>query len=151
LSELRALTAYKSVLPPRARQRANGSASMLDNELSFFGQGLKVACDGILQIDCAIEADLQATEIIVDCKGRVTGTVTAGRVIIRGHVSGAIRATTVILEASSEVHGDIHHRSLAIEEGARFAGQSYPAPVAAITDAIVDEMPTGLHVASGIG
>jgi cytoskeletal protein CcmA (bactofilin family) len=151
LSELRVLTAHKSIPPPRPSRHANGTASRLDNDLSFFGQGLKAGCRGILQIDCEIRADLEATKIIVDRNGRVTGTVTADRVTVRGRVSGTIHADTVILEASSEVHGDIRHRSLAIDEGARFVGRSSPAPVAAVAAMTIGEIPTEQHAPAGIG
>jgi cytoskeletal protein CcmA (bactofilin family) len=42
---------------------------------------------------------------------------------VRGKVSGAIRAVTVALQSSSRVEGDIHHMSLAIEQGAEFDGR----------------------------
>jgi cytoskeletal protein CcmA (bactofilin family) len=62
-------------------------------------------------------------EIIIGEQGKVTGTVSAERVIVRGRTSGVIRAMTVALQASARVEGDIHHMSLAIEEGAEFDGR----------------------------
>jgi cytoskeletal protein CcmA (bactofilin family) len=53
----------------------------------------------------------------------VTGTVAAERVIVRGTISGVIRGATVTLQSSSRVEGDIHHMSLAIEQGADFDGR----------------------------
>jgi cytoskeletal protein CcmA (bactofilin family) len=53
----------------------------------------------------------------------VTGTVAAERVIVRGRIAGVIRGVTVALQASSRVEGDIHHLSLAIEQGAEFDGR----------------------------
>jgi cytoskeletal protein CcmA (bactofilin family) len=55
--------------------------------------------------------------------GRVTGTVVAQRVIVRGTISGVIRGATVTLQSSSHVECDIHHMSLAIEQGAEFDGR----------------------------
>jgi cytoskeletal protein CcmA (bactofilin family) len=62
-------------------------------------------------------------EIIIGEQGKVTGTVAAERVIVCGRTSGVIRAMTVALRASARVEGDIHHMSLAIEEGAEFDGR----------------------------
>jgi cytoskeletal protein CcmA (bactofilin family) len=56
--------------------------------------------------------------VIIGEQGRVTGTVAAERVIVRGRTSGVIRAMTVALQASARVEGDIHHMSLTIEQGA---------------------------------
>jgi cytoskeletal protein CcmA (bactofilin family) len=49
--------------------------------------------------------------------------VAGDRVIVRGTVSGVIRGATVSLQSSSHVEGDIHHISLAIEQGAEFDGR----------------------------
>ncbi len=78
-----------------------GAKSVIGNDLKIIGQGLK----------------------IIGEKGKVTGTVAAERVIVRGQISGVIRGVTVTLQASSRVEGDIHHMSLAIEQGAEFDGR----------------------------
>jgi hypothetical protein len=62
-------------------------------------------------------------EVIIGEQGKVTGTVAAERVIVRGRTSGIIRAMTVALQASARVEGDIHHMSLTIEQGAEFDGR----------------------------
>ena len=64
-----------------------------------------------------------STEVIIGEQGKVTGTVAAERVIVRGKISGVIRGMTVALQASARVEGDIHHMSLAIEQGAEFDGR----------------------------
>jgi cytoskeletal protein CcmA (bactofilin family) len=74
-------------------------------------------------VDGEIEGDVGGAEVIIGEKGRVTGTVAAERVIVRGQISGVIRGVTVTLQASSKVEGDIHHMSLAIEQGAEFDGR----------------------------
>jgi cytoskeletal protein CcmA (bactofilin family) len=49
----------------------------------------------------------------------------AGRqVVVRGKVAGVICAQAVALQASSQVDGDIHHMSFAIEQSAHFEGRS---------------------------
>ena len=59
-----------------------------------------------------------------DTQGKVTGMVAAQNVIVRGKVSGVVCGKTVALQASSHVEGDVHHMSLAIEQGAMFEGRS---------------------------
>jgi cytoskeletal protein CcmA (bactofilin family) len=84
---------------------------------------LKIISQGILQVDGLVEGDVAGIEVIVGEMGQVTGTVAAERVIVRGKISGVIRGTAVALQASARVEGDIHHMSLAIENGAEFDGR----------------------------
>ena len=98
--------------------------SVIGNDLKIIGQGLKIIGRGVLQVDGEIEGDVQGAEVIVGEKGKVTGMVAAQNVIVRGKVSGVVCGKTVALQASSHVEGDVHHMSLAIEQGAMFEGRS---------------------------
>ena len=110
--------------PPQLRRTESSEAgkSVISNDLKIIGQGLKIISRGTLQVDGEVEGDVAGAEIIIGELGKVTGTVSAERVIVRGRTSGVIRAMTVALQASARVEGDIHHVSLAIEEGAEFDG-----------------------------
>jgi len=113
-----------STSPQLRRAEPSGGAgkSVISNDLKIIGQGLKIITQGTLQVDGEVEGDVAGAEIIIGELGKVTGTVAAERVIVRGRTSGVIRAMTVALQASARVQGDIHHMSLAIEEGAEFDG-----------------------------
>src|SRR6476646_5433621 len=100
-----------------------GAKSVIGNDLKIIGQGLKIISQGTLQVDGEVEGDVGGAEVIIGEKGNVTGTVAAERVIVRGRIAGVIRGVTVALQASSHVEGDIHHMSLAIEQGAEFDGR----------------------------
>jgi cytoskeletal protein CcmA (bactofilin family) len=52
------------------------------------------------------------------------GDVVAEELTIGGHVKGTIHANRVKLNSTAVVEGDIFHRTLAIEENARFEGSS---------------------------
>jgi len=97
--------------------------SVIGNDLKIIGQGLKIISQGTLQVDGEVEGDVGGSEVIIGEKGKVTGTVAAERVIVRGTICGIIRGVTVTLQSSSRVEGDIHHMSLAIEQGAEFDGR----------------------------
>ena len=97
--------------------------SVIGNDLRITGQGLKIISRGILQVDGDLESDVAGAEVIVGEQGRVTGTIAAERVIVRGQTSGAIRAMSVALQSTARVEGDIHHMSLVIEQGAEFDGR----------------------------
>jgi cytoskeletal protein CcmA (bactofilin family) len=102
---------------------ASGNLSVISNDLKIIGQGLKIISQGTLQVDGEVEGDVAGSEIIIGEMGKVTGTVAAERVIVRGKISGVIRGMAVALQASARVEGDIHHMSLAIEQGAEFDGR----------------------------
>ena len=97
--------------------------SVIGNDLKIIGQGLKIISQGTLQVDGEIEGDVGGSEVIIGEQGKVTGTVAAERVIVRGKVAGVIRGAAVTLQSSARVEGDIHHMQLAIEQGAEFDGR----------------------------
>jgi len=113
--------------PPQPQRRAApaeaGAKSVIGNDLKIIGQGLKIISQGTLQVDGEVEGDVGGSEVIIGEKGKVTGTVAAERVIVRGQISGIIRGAMVTLQSTSHVEGDIHHMSLAIEQGAEFDGR----------------------------
>ena len=100
-----------------------GPKSVIGNDLKIIGQGLKIISQGTLQVDGEVEGDVAGAEVIIGEQGKVTGTVAAERVIVRGKISGVIRGMTVALQTSARVEGDIHHMSLTIEQGAEFDGR----------------------------
>ncbi len=121
-SHSNALPAARPPLQARSGSSEPGK-SVISNDLKILGQGLKIISRGTLQVDGEVEGDVAGAEIIIGEQGKVTGTVAAERVIVRGRTSGVIRAMTVALQSSARVEGDIHHMSLAIEQGAEFDGR----------------------------
>jgi cytoskeletal protein CcmA (bactofilin family) len=110
--------------PPQTRSGSmDAGKSVISNDLKIIGQGLKIISRGTLQVDGEVEGDVGGAEIIIGEEGKVTGIVAAERVIVRGRISGVIRAMTVALQSSARVEGDIHHMSLSIEQGAEFDGR----------------------------
>ena len=60
------------------------------------------------------------------------------QVVVRGKVSGVVCGKTVALQASSQVNGDIHHMSFAIEQGAMFEGRSRRAADESALNAVIE-------------
>ena len=124
-----AAAATAAKMPPQAQPKRLGPAldaakfSVISNDLKIIGQDLRIISQGTLQVDGEVEGDVVGSEVIIGELGKVTGTVAAEQVTVRGKISGAIRAVTVVLQAAAQVEGDIHHMSLAIEQGASFDGR----------------------------
>jgi cytoskeletal protein CcmA (bactofilin family) len=110
--------------PPRSHSVESLPKSVIGNDLTITGVGLKIISQGTLQVDGDIEGDVEGVEVIIGEQGKVAGTVTAKRVIVRGTVLGVIRGVTISLQSSCHVESDVHHLSLAIEQGAHFHGHS---------------------------
>jgi cytoskeletal protein CcmA (bactofilin family) len=132
-----------SRLQPPISAPSSGEKSVIGNDLRIIGQGLKIIGRGVLQVDGEIEGDVQGAEVIVGEKGKVTGMVAAQDVIIRGRVSGVVCGKTVALQSTSHVEGDVHHMSLAIEQGAVFEGRSRRAADEASLNSVVEGKTVG--------
>ena len=127
---------------PSISAPSSGEKSIIGNDLKIIGQGLKIIGRGLLQVDGEIEGDVHAAEVVVGEKGKVTGMVAGRQVVVRGTVSGVVCAQTVALQASSQVDGDIHHMSFAIEQGAQFEGRSRRARSEADLVAVLEQRGT---------
>jgi cytoskeletal protein CcmA (bactofilin family) len=84
----------------------------------------KVNCDGTVKIFGRIEGELHASTVVISEGAQIEGDIVAEELTIGGRVKGTIRAKHVKLIGTADVDGDIYHRSLAIEENARFEGSS---------------------------
>jgi len=97
--------------------------SIIGNDLTIVGQGLRIITQGTLQVDGKIEGDVIGKEVIVGDKGSVIGVVSGEKVIVRGAVNGTIKGMVVSLQSSAHVEGDVHHQQLTVEEGAYLEGR----------------------------
>ncbi|MEC9367662.1 MAG: polymer-forming cytoskeletal protein [Pseudomonadota bacterium] len=95
--------------------------SIIGEDLTVTGN---VISKGEIQVEGEIQGDIHCGSLLIGDKARITGGVVADDVIVRGRVNGSIRGLRVTLQASSHVEGDIHHQTLAIEQGAFFEGKS---------------------------
>ena len=84
----------------------------------------KIAGEGTVKVFGRIEGELHASTVMISDGAHVEGNVVAEDLTIGGRVKGTIHANRVKLNSTAIVEGDIFHRSLAIEENARFEGSS---------------------------
>ena len=96
--------------------------------VSCVGVGMKIVgqviSEGVVHVFGRMEGELRAASALIGDAAHFEGKIIAQELTVCGHVKGAIHATRVKLESSAVVHGDIFHRSLAIEENAQFEGRS---------------------------
>src|SRR5262244_110520 len=106
-------SAVESSAPPEA--------SSISSDLSIFG---KIVGHGSLTIFGQVEGELRASTVVIAEGAQMEGDVVAEELTISGQVKGTIHANRVKLNSTAVVEGDIFHRTLAIEENARFEGTS---------------------------
>src|SRR5262245_11483978 len=104
-----------------AQSAAAETTSSISSGLSIVG---KIVGQGKLAIFGHVEGEVHASTVQIGDGAQVQGDIVAEELTIGGRVKGTIHANRVKLTSTAVVEGDIYHRSLAIEENARFEGLS---------------------------
>jgi cytoskeletal protein CcmA (bactofilin family) len=100
------------------------------DEATVISRGVKIegklSCSGNIRLDGEVQGDISSQGIvIIGENGGVNGQINADSVTIGGKVTGTIRAKDkVVLEAKANLKGDIITKTLLVEAGAIFNGNS---------------------------
>jgi cytoskeletal protein CcmA (bactofilin family) len=87
----------------------------------FFSGGLRV--DGSVTGNVAALPDQPGT-LVVSEQARIDGEVQAAHVVVNGTINGPLRATeTLELQSGSRVTGDVHYKSIEMQQGAVVEGR----------------------------
>jgi cytoskeletal protein CcmA (bactofilin family) len=97
------------------------AASSISSGLSIVG---KIIGQGALTIFGRVEGEVRASTVVIAEGAQMLGDVVAEELTVGGQIKGTIYANRVKLNSTGVVEGDIFHRTLAIEENARFEGMS---------------------------
>jgi len=97
------------------------AASSISAGLTIVG---KIVGQGVVTIFGHVKGELRASTVVIAEGAQIEGGVSAEEMTIGGNVKGIIHANRVKLKSGAVVEGDIYHRTLTIEEGARFEGMS---------------------------
>jgi cytoskeletal protein CcmA (bactofilin family) len=111
----------RPVVRNSAAANATEATSSISSGMTVIG---KVNCDGTIKIFGRIEGELHGSTVVIADGAQMEGDVVADDLTVGGHVKGTIHAKRVKLIGTADVDGDIYHRSLSIEENARFEGSS---------------------------
>lgn len=110
--------------------RLNGGAPLKASPdiVSTFGNGMlitgNIVCPGALQIFGRVTGEIQAAHLTI-CEGaKVEGKIIAQETVIQGVFNGTIHATSVKLQGTAKVDGEVFNKSLTIEPNVQFEGVS---------------------------
>ncbi len=84
----------------------------------------QIVCAGALQVHGRIQGEVHASKLVIGTGALVDGEVKAPDAVIEGEFKGTLRANTVKLSGSAVVNGEIHNRSMSIDQNAQFEGVS---------------------------
>jgi cytoskeletal protein CcmA (bactofilin family) len=96
--------------------------SLIDASLTIIGD---LWSEGDVQVDGHVCGNIRCAQLIVGRDAAITGTITAEQAVIRGRITGRIRATLVVLQDAAQVESEIDYNLLAIDEGASFEGAAH--------------------------
>src|SRR5437763_14115097 len=106
----------------------SGALSSAAPEVASISTGLsivgKIVGHRAVTIFGQVEGELRASTVVIAEGAQMEGDVVADELTIGGHVKGTVHANRVKLNSTAVVEGDMFHRTLAIEEDARFEGMS---------------------------
>ena len=87
----------------------------------FFSGGLRV--DGAVRGNVAALPDQPGT-LVVSEHARIDGEVQAAHIVVNGAINGPVDAReTLELQPNSRVKGDVHYKSIEIQQGAVIEGR----------------------------
>jgi cytoskeletal protein CcmA (bactofilin family) len=116
-----AVQPFHSVSPAPAPASDSSGVSSISAGMTVIG---KISGSGAVKILGRVEGELHASTVLIADGAEVEGNVVAEELTVGGRVKGTIHANRVRLNSTASVEGDIFHRSLSIEENARFEGTS---------------------------
>ena len=107
----------------RAQDSSLLSISTIGEDLTITGD---VTSKGELHLNGQVQGDVHCVALVLGENAQLEGSVIAEDVMVRGHLIGSVRALRVTLEAKSHVEGNLFHKTLSIEQGTHFEGESRP-------------------------
>ena len=107
------------VAPPSGAPSRPPGRSVLAADLRITGD---IVAEGAVEVMGEIEGSVRAKSFLVAQDGRMSGTVNADAVEVRGSLQGAIACETLTLRSAAKVQADIVYRTVAIESGAQIDG-----------------------------
>ena len=102
------------------RGTGGNTKSVLAQDLRITGE---ITSTGTIEVLGEIEGNLTARGLIVGLEGRMTGTVSAETVEVKGRLDGRVATHAFALRATAEVAADVSYSTLVIESGALIEGK----------------------------
>lgn len=113
-------TSDPTAAPPRPSSGTNASRSVLGTDLRITGE---ISAGGAIEIHGEIDGNLTADSVMVGQDGRLSGSVRAQSVEVKGRLDGKVESGSFSLRATAQVAADVVYTTLVIESGAQIEGR----------------------------
>ncbi|HEX5957535.1 MAG TPA: polymer-forming cytoskeletal protein [Hyphomicrobiaceae bacterium] len=101
------------------RSNSARTQAVIDASLTIVGD---LDTDGDVRLDGRVCGNVRCAQLIVGQDASITGGIIANEAVIRGRITGTIRANVIVIQGSAHVESEITYGSLAIDSGASFEG-----------------------------
>lgn len=105
---------------PTPRPGQSGGRSVLAADMRITGE---ITTQGSIEIHGEVEGSVAAHTVVIGGDGRLTGTVSADQIEVRGRLDGRVSCIGLTLRAASSVKCDASYETLVIESGAQVEGR----------------------------
>ena len=109
-----------SAPPATGALRTSNAKSVLAQDLRITGE---ITSSGSIEILGEVDGTIHARGLTVGPEGRVSGTVSAEVVEIKGKLDGKVASQSFTLRAAAEVVAEVTYTTLVIESGASIEGK----------------------------
>lgn len=133
-------------------ERTDARAMPAEGALSIVAAGMTVVgnidSNGVVKIEGRVEGTVRsARQVLVGRQGEIRGDVLTREAVIGGRVHGKITATErTEIQATASVEGDIHTKTILVQEGGRLNGSLHMEESVAPASAKMEPRPAAVAV-----
>lgn len=85
-----------------------------------------IRSEGVVEIDAAMQGEIQANGLIIGSKGRVRAAIEAEQAVIAGTVEGVLKSHSVTFANGCDFDGDVQYEAIGVEPNASVQGGMFP-------------------------
>ena len=78
----------------------------------------RITSPNIISVSGLVKGELNASEIVIEKEGSVSGSIFAEHLIIVGNFQGEVSANKITIASTGSVKGDLSYKRVAIDDGA---------------------------------
>ena len=78
----------------------------------------RITSPSTISVSGFVKGELNASEVVIEKEGSVTGSIFAEHLIIIGNLEGEVSANKITIASSGRVKGDMSYKRVAIDDGA---------------------------------
>lgn len=86
----------------------------------------RIQCSGVVEIDGAMQGDIQAETLVVGPQGRISAAIDANTALVGGKVDGVLKSRTVTFAQGCDFNGEVQYEALGVEPEASVQGVLVP-------------------------